>query len=42
VNPSVLVAAAELIAASAESMALAANRHGRFDEAADILRAAAG
>ena len=41
VNPSVLVAAAELIAARASSAALAANRAGRFDEAVGILRTVA-
>jgi len=38
VNPAVLIAAAELIAVRAKSAALAANRAGRFDEAASILR----
>jgi hypothetical protein len=41
VNPAVLVAAAELIAARATAAALAANRAGRFDEATSILRNAA-
>jgi Ca-activated chloride channel homolog len=41
VNPSVLVAVAELIAARAVADALAANRAGRYDEARAILRTAA-
>jgi Ca-activated chloride channel family protein len=41
VNPAVLVAAAELIAARATAAALAANRAGRFDEATSTLRNAA-
>jgi hypothetical protein len=40
VNPAVLVAAAEVIAARASSAALKANRAGRFDEATAILTAA--
>jgi Ca-activated chloride channel homolog len=41
VNPSVLIAAAELMAAHASAAALAANRAGRFDEATSVLQGAA-